>query len=522
MKESPESDPREGLPDRSSALVAGAATLLASGLFRQILGFLTLAITARLLSPEDFGIAAFFLIATTLLEMMQRQVSVVLIRLDDVSQVHLDTVFTFQVIIGALAAVFFFILQPVASFVGIPELVQLVPALCLLSITVAFRSPRFILFERKLQFRHAAGEETLIRVVYSVFVITLAWVWRDFWAIVVANIISLTARGAWTFRVAPMAPHFSLAGWRDSFSFLTWSMGAQIAQFLSKNMPQIVIGASLGLADAGIFRLGNRITMLVTTQVFAPFQRVIYPALADISRNTDQKDAAFVRINEFLVAILLPISIGMALVADHIIVVVFGFKWLEAWQVIAVLAPLRALEALQDNVRAATYVDGSTKLLFIRNTVLLVLVSLLMWIGVKIGFTGAVIAAGASSVVAILMTLAIAKRFGNRTFLGPLTVSWRSIVSCIVMIAVVTLVGSAYGTHDELGWAFASFDDVPKLRYIFAVKVLTGVFSYVGSHLLLWILAGRPDGFETTALQIPKRLYKHFNNSKSAKLPQTK
>ncbi len=143
-------------------------------------------------------------------------------------------------------------------------------------------------------------------------------------------------------------------------------------------MPQLVIGATLGLADAGVFRLGNRLVTLVTTQLFAPLQRVLYPGLADISRNTDRRTKPSTSSMKLLLAIVLPISVGMALVANHIIIVVLGWKWLAAAQVIWVLAPLKALETLAGKRARRTYVDGSTKLLFIRNTILCVLVYLFM------------------------------------------------------------------------------------------------------------------------------------------------
>ncbi len=123
------------------------------GYFGKVSGLLTLGVTARLLSPEDFGVAAYFLIATALLEMLQRQIAIVLIRLDDVTQEHLETTFTFQVIFGLATATLFFLSQPLVALIGIPELVQLTPALSALAFTIAFRSPKFILFERKLRFR---------------------------------------------------------------------------------------------------------------------------------------------------------------------------------------------------------------------------------------------------------------------------------------------------------------------------------------------------------------------------------
>ena len=520
MKQIPNPDPSPSLLSRRSAIAVGAATLLASGVFRQGLGLLTLGVTARLLAPEDFGVAAYFLIATALLEMLQRQITIVLIRLDNVTQEHLDTTFTFQVIFGIAVAILFYTSQPLVALLGIPELVELAPTLCILSLIVALRSPRFVLFERKLRFGYAAGEETLTRVIYAVIAITLAWLWRDFWAIVVANFCALTARSIWTFSVAPMAPRLSLARWRDSFSFSAWTIGAQLAQFFSKNMPQLVIGATLGLADAGIFRLGNRISALVTTQLFAPLQRVLYPGYADISRTTDRQDEAFNRLNELLIATVLPIAVGMALVANHIVIIVLGYKWFAATYVISILAPLKALETLQENVRSASYVEGSTKLLFIRNTILLVLVSLLVWVGVNFGFFGALAAAGASSLAALFMTLTIARRYGTHTFFGPLIVAWRSFVSCAAMILAVIAVSHAFGTTEQAGWAFDSLEDVPRLLIVFSTKILVGMVTYIATHLVLWMLAGRPDGFENFLLSIPKRIYRHYSHVDKTKRDQ--
>lgn len=485
----------------------GATTLLASSLFRQVLGMITLIVTARLLTPTDFGIAAYFLVATAFLEMIQRQIAIVLIRVDEVTPEHLRTVLTFQIIVGAVAAAFFFSTRQFLVLLGLPELSELAFVLCLLSFVIAFKSPRFVLFERDLNFIYAAGEETVSRVVYSVIAVSLAWIWRDYWAIIAASFGAMLTRSIWTFGLAPMTIRPSLTRWHDCLSFSIWSTGAQIAQFFSKNMPQLIIGATLGYSEAGIFRLGNRLSTLVTTQLFAPLQRVFYPGLAEISRNTDRKDEAFTRLNEFLLAIVLPISIGMALVANHIVIVVIGWKWLAAVQVIWILAPLKALETLQENVRSAAYVEGSTRVLFVRNVFLLAFVCLSMSVGVQFGFSGALVAAAISSVAAILTTLAVAKRFGTQSFLDPLTVGWRSFVSTLTMIAAVLLVGGAMGNPDHIGWAFDTSDDLPLLRYRFATKVLVGATVYVGTHYLLWNMVKRPAGVESLFLGLVKNAF---------------
>ncbi len=505
LKPATRPDPGHHSSTRSSALAVGVATLLASWLFRQGLGFVTLAVTARLLTPEDFGIIAYFLIATALLEMFQRQIGMVLIRLEDVTIGHLDTVFSLQIIFGILAAILFWASQPLVALMGIPELTELMPVLSAMSLVVAIKSPGFLLFERGLRFGYAAGEETFSRVVYASCAIILSWYWRDYWAIVVATFAGQAVRGVWTFSIAPMLPRLSLSQWRDSLSFSTWSIGAQLAQFLSSNAPQLIISATLGLADAGLFRIGTRLVNVVTHQLFTPILRVVFPGLADLTRKTDQGREGFRKINAGFLAILLPVSIGFALVAEDVIRVGLGYKWIAAAQVVWVLAPLYALNALQANVRSAAYIAGSTPLLFYRETIILVIVCALMVVGVQYGFTGALAAAGMSNLVSLLATLILAKRFGNGGFFEPLTIAWRSFLSCAVMAVAVLATDLALrsGVH------------VPRTLVIVLTKVAVGMIVYPATHISLWAMAGRPEGFETLVFSLLGRLRSHLRRQRA-------
>ncbi len=485
-------------------------------MFGQVLGLITLIFTARLLTPTDFGVIAYFIVTVALLEIIQREVSMILIRLTDPTEDHINTVFTLQLLLGSAAAALIWLGTPLTHLLGLPELAELIPVLCIIAVATSIRSTRFPLLERNLRFGFAAGEEVISRIVYTLFAITLALIWRDFWAIVVANFLTQVARIIWSFSVAPMTPRLTLKRWSDCFNFSSWSLGAMIAQYLTLNMPQLIIGFALGLAEAGIFRIGFRFVSLFTVQAFAPLERVIYPGLANISRTRDSASKqAFEQANAILLGIIVPVSVGMALVSKDMIIVVAGYQWVAAAQVIWVLAPLKAVETLQANVRSASYVQGNTRRLFFRNSVLLTITVSFMLLGSKFGFLGALAASGAASLTAITMTLVLAKHFGTGGFFGPIFKAWRTFLAATVMVIAVLIVKSAYGNIDVVGWAFDSVDDLPLLRVRFFVQVLTGMGAYVGTHLLLWRFAGRPEGFESFALKIPQKIYRHFANSRA-------
>ncbi len=81
------------------------------------------------------------------------------------------------------------------------------------------------------------------------------------------------------------------------------------------------------------------------------------------------------------------------------------------------------------------------------------------------------------------------------------------------MAAVVLIEAGAFGSVDHVGWAFNSVEDAPRLLIIFSTKVLTGMSAYILTHLLLWVLVGRPDGFESFFLKIFGQIYQRYKRS---------
>ena len=469
----------------------GAATLLASSLFQQGLGLVTLAVVARILSPADLGVAAYFLIAAAFIDLMQRQIPLALVRLDEVTADHLGTVFTLQVLAGLSLSALSLALIPLAGMTGLAPVVSLLPTVAVYAILSAFRSPRFQLFERDLSFAYGAAEDSLGRAVYSITAIVLVWLLRDHWALVWAMFAGQAAKIVWTFSMAPMRPRLTLSLWRESVSFTSWALAATTIDFLSLRLPQLVIGMALGLREAGLLRLGSNFIDLVTYQLAAPMMRVLYPGLAEATRDDRDPREVFMRSNEMFLAVLLPFAVGLALIAEDAIRYGLGEQWVPAAQVIWVLAPLQSLMVLQANVRAAAYVANETRILFLRSLVQLPVMAGLLYLGAQNGFHGMIAAVAAFNLTSLSITLFLGRRYGTGGMLAPLLRGWRSFLSCAAMALAVLGVEALPGLTADL----------PRL----AVQVLTGMVVYPMVLLALWRLAGRPEGAEAFLLKLAGR-----------------
>ena len=114
-------------------VVRGALVSMVGSLGSRLLGFVALAILARLLLPHDFGIVATAMIFIGLCRtLMNRQFHLALIRLPEVEQSHYDTAFTLTLIWGLLTSVGLLLSAGLlARVMGIPEIAPVLQVMSL-------------------------------------------------------------------------------------------------------------------------------------------------------------------------------------------------------------------------------------------------------------------------------------------------------------------------------------------------------------------------------------------------------
>jgi O-antigen/teichoic acid export membrane protein len=334
------------------------------------------------------------------------------------------------------------------------------------------------------------------RLVYAVAAIGLAFLWRDFWAVAVAVLLSYILRSAMTFALAPGRVRPRLTAWRDCASFGGWAMVVEVVQYLINSMPQLMIGGALSLAQVGHYRAGNRISVLLTKQLARPLMQVAYPGLAKISRRGGATQEAHALLNASVLAVMLPLGFGLALVSQDLVQLALGPQWEAAGLVIAVMAPLRALESMQAGVRAISLVEGDVRFLALRNAVVLALSVLLVWGGCQFGFIGALVGAAAASGVNIFATLWMSRRYGSEGGVFSLLIAARrSFAATAAMTGAVALLGLALPEANSEQSAIAPL----------AAKTVAGGVVYCAVHLGLWRLAGRPAGVESALISTIRR-----------------
>jgi O-antigen/teichoic acid export membrane protein len=186
--------------------------------------------------------------------------------------------------------------------------------------------------------------------------------------------------------------------------------------------------------------------------------------------------------------VALPAGIGVAVVADPLVRLALGEKWVPVIFIIQALASVFALQTLGSLVQPLGMARGETRLLFMRDTQMLFVRVPIMIAGLMLaGLPGVVIGRVFTGLCSAVVNMVLVRRLIGVTVRKQLAANLRALTSAAVMAAGVA-VASTYLAHTA---------DKPMLALQLATLVALGGFLYCATSLLLWEAMGRPAGPET-------------------------
>jgi PST family polysaccharide transporter len=333
-----------------SQTIRGAGWSTIEGAISQGLAFLVFLFMARLLSPTDFG-----LVALANLYIMVTQYVIfcglgpAVVQSKELDDENLDTAFWLQMAFG-LAFFGLTIGMPamIADFFGTRNLTPIVAALSPVFIFSALSSMQNAVLARRLDFRSLATRTLGTCLSSGAIGVILAFrgygVWSLVWQQLSAGIIQVIL----LWRISDWRPRFrfSRTKARQLVKFGVHAMAADLASLVSRRSGQYFVGKFLGPVPSGFFAIAVRVSSLISEVIIRSLARV---SLSSFSRLQDERErfsAAFYRVVGMQCLLVLPVSIGLALLVPEVITVLFGAKWLPAAPAMQLLLLGSLFEAL--------------------------------------------------------------------------------------------------------------------------------------------------------------------------------
>lgn len=348
---------------RGTIWVAGARILV------NLIAFCSTILLARLLTPSDFGIvaiaSAIVAIVTALSELSLAEA---LIQHRDPTDAHFHSAWTLNLarstIIGLIIAA---LAVPLARSYGDPRLVDILLVIAGATAISGASNPKLLMFQRNLVFWQDFAFSVSQKVAGFVAAISVAIVFRSYWALVCGTVATQLCAIIASYLLLPFRPRVRFREARELLSFSVWLTLSRAVNMLNWRSDQLVIGYFLGSTQLGFYTVGDNLASLPTREAIAPLTQTLFPAFARLSDDAERLREAYRRTHAILCAIAFPVGVGFAVVAEPLVLLLMGAKWLPSVPMVQILTVVIALSVLTMPLQALAMAAGETRVLFGRD-----------------------------------------------------------------------------------------------------------------------------------------------------------
>ncbi len=491
-------------------VAAGAAWMVFQRVAVRAIGLISTIVLARLLVPEDFGIIALATGMFSALDaLLELGFDMALIQNQSDGRARYNTAWTLGVLRGVVAAIILLaVAYPTAVLYEDQRLVMVMAWLAVVAVVNGLQNIGVVEFRKELQFDREFQLLVWSKVAGFVVTVTLAWVWRDYRALIAGIVVSKAAVTAMTYVMHPYRPSWSLKGARGFLHFSKWLALNNTVVVIRTRLDTFIVGKIAGTEALGFYAVGYEISNLTTTELISPISRVLFPSFSKIAGDVKRLARSFIDSLAAMAFLAVPVAVGIALTAPHLVTLFLGPRWMTIVPLIQILTIAGLLNLASANSGALYLALGRPDLIVWRNLPsIVVLIPGLIW-GVRAyGIEGAAWALVASAAVNFVANYWLVRRELGVGLRETISAILRPLLAAAVMFAVLAY----WQTHwpPETGLLHL----IPQL----VILAATGAAIYGVMILALWIAAGRPAGAEQRVVL----LLKGFLASKAAGLPST-
>jgi lipopolysaccharide exporter len=472
--------------DTTRRVAAGAGWLYAYRWVERLLDFLSIVVLARLLAPDDFGLVAIAASLVTIVEGLSAfDVDRALIRSREDDRALYDTAWTLSALRGLVAAL---CMVGVSAFVTDARLSSVLQVLAMGPVVNGLRNPTFVTFERELVYSKLATLTLVAKVLSVGVMLGVAITTRNYWALVVGQIVYVSTGAVLSYALRPYRPTWSLARFPTLFAFSGWLSLTSLVTALSMETDKIIVGWLLGVRDAGLYFMVQRVGVLPTQELLSPLQRLLFPALSEVAAEPARMRRAVAEAINVIGSLGLAASVGFALVAAEFVPLALGATWAPIVPLLVVFVPYLGVRSTLSVALPCVLALGRTRLLFwVSFVYALVHVPAFIAGTALFGLAGAIGSLiGAGALYTWLNAWMLRTTVGLTT--GDLLVQLRRPAAAAALMAGTVLGLTAFTPLGHLVAHHAGLS--------LCAKTLVGAAVFCGSHYALWRAEGRPAGIE--------------------------
>ena len=454
--------------------------------------FLITIILARLLSPAEFGLLAmvmiFFELSSTFI---QSGFSFALIREEEISEDDKSTTFVFNLVVAiGCYGLLFFTAPAIAVFFDQPMLTSIVRIMGLMLIINASGSIQQTVLTHRIDFKTQTKIRFITVVLSGGIAILLAYLGWGVWALVAKlllnelfNTILLWFHNTWRLRLV-----FSRTSFQKLFGFGSRLLAEALIDKFFRQIVQVLIGKFFSVVTLGYYSQANNFTNMAANNFQQAIQKITYPILSKLKDDLSRLKEGYRQVIKMSSFVIIPIMILIGVLAEPLLSVTVGEKWLPATLFLQLLCAAGITYHLNSINLDLLLVLGRVDLCLRIEIVKKIITGILIVIGIQFGIVGLIVSQVISYYIAILIN-----SYYTRIFLHyPLREQLRDVTSSLVFAVIAGL---------TVALIQASVDWPPLILLLMGIA--GGGSIYIGLH---WVF--KSDEFRLLLDDLMPRAYK--------------
>lgn len=444
-------------------------------------------VLARLVAPADFGLFALMMVFSLLaMIFVESGFNSALIQKQDITYTDECSVFWFNMAAGTVVALIMVAAAPwIASSFG-HEVLQPLTWLMAANLWIqSWTSVPSALLSKQLNFKVQMQAGLIATFSAGTLSIYLAWIGWGVWALALQLFATTTIRAVllWTLYDWRPARRFSLARMRIMFRFGSYVFFSSLLGVFGNQLHAVLIGRYYNTASLGYFNRATSTRQLLQGVMTNVFNSVAFPLFSSFAQDRQRLRESMQKSMVAMMAINLPVMVGLLVTADDLIPTLFGEQWFPSVPYMQVLCLAGMIWPMQISPLNMLKAMGHSKLMFrlglVRHSLMIVTVAVTSQISILAIAWGMV----AVSVTAFLINTHYSARMLDYGALKQLRDVLPYALLAAIMAVVVLLVGAAVSEID-MGWRSLTQVLVGSVFYLGAMHMLKMDASSYAKDLL--------------------------------------
>lgn len=426
----------ENLQNLKQKTIAGFTWSLAGQAIIYIVTLGGTIIMSRLLGPSLFGLFGMLTVFSSLASLFVGfGLSHVIVQNQSLDQRDLSSIFWLNVMLGSvIAIVFFFCSDPIAAFYQQPELADITKVFSIIFFVYGCSAVPLGLLSKRLQFKELVISQLLATTISYAAGITAAYLGLGVWSLVLQNIMN---------HFVYVSLNYYYSKWRPEFTFTSTTLAkinkfsrnflpSQLLDFFSLNMDMMLVGKYFGKTDLGFYGRATALVQLPVNSIGNIFNRTFFSVFAALQDNKLAFSSSYLRAVKMLTLVVMPILVLTAVLAEKIVLLLFGLEWIGMTPFVTILAigaAIGSYNSFNDSVMTS---QGRTDLLLRINVVEKIILIVGVVIGVRYGILGVAYAKVGAVALMFIPKLLVLARVSNISMLSWFVAHIRLFVGLIL------------------------------------------------------------------------------------------